>query len=324
MRQVLALIFSFSVGLLAAPVYAQDWKPDGIVRLVVPFPPGGPTDAMARRLAHGLAKELDSTVVVENRAGAGGNIGAEHVANTVPDGKTILFGTSGPLAINRSLYPALRYDPLKDFSPLIRIGHLPNVLVVRNDLPVSNAQELIAYAKKNPNSLSYASSGNGASSHLAGVMFNRMAGTDILHIPYRGTGPALTDLLGGQVDMTFTDIMMALPHIESGSVKPIGILTAERSTAVPDLPALAEQGLEGYDVSVFFGLVTPKGTPAQITRTLNAAFAKVLEHNDVKETLLSQGIVLAEDTTPEGLSQFIAAELDKWGNVIKEEGIVLE
>lgn len=288
------------------------------------FPSRGPTDALARRLAEGVSKELEQTVIVENRGGAGGNIGAEYVANARPDGTTILFGTSGPLAINYSLYSKQNYHPQTSFEPIIRIGHLPNVLVVRKDLPVSNVAELVAYEKKNPESLVYASSGNGASSHLAGILFNRMSGTSIRHIPYRGTGPALTDLLGGQVDMTFTDIMMVLPHIKSGAVKPIGIATKERSDALADLASISEQGLDGYDVSVFFGLVAPKGTPEAAITAWNEAVRKVLTYEEIEQTLKAQGIVLAEDQSPEGLARFIQSDLEKWGKVIKEENIVLD
>ena len=195
------------------PALAADAYPSRPVTLVVPFPPGGPTDALARRLAEKLKQPLGQTVIVENRAGAGGNIGSEYVAAAKPDGYTLLFGTSGPLAINVSLYKNQGYNPETSFAPIIRIGHLPNILVVNPSIPANNAQELIAYAKKNPDKLSYASSGNGASSHLAGILFNQMAGTRIMHIPYKGTGPALNDLLGGQVSMSFTDILTALPYI---------------------------------------------------------------------------------------------------------------
>lgn len=310
---------------VAPAAHAQEtWQPSATLKMVVPFPPGGPTDALARRLAEGVSKELEQTVIVENRGGAGGNIGAEYVANARPDGTTILFGTSGPLAINYSLYSKQNYHPQTSFEPIIRIGHLPNVLVVRKDLPVSNVAELVAYEKKNPESLVYASSGNGASSHLAGILFNRMSGTSIRHIPYRGTGPALTDLLGGQVDMTFTDIMMVLPHIKSGAVKPIGIATKERSDALADLASISEQGLDGYDVSVFFGLVAPKGTPEAAITAWNEAVRKVLTYEEIEQTLKAQGIVLAEDQSPEGLARFIQSDLEKWGKVIKEENIVLD
>lgn len=293
------------------------------VKLVVPFPPGGPTDALARRLADALTSQLGQTVVVENKAGAGGNIGSDYVAHAKPDGYTILFGTSGPLAINISLYKNLGYDPRTSFAPIIRIGHLPNILVLNPKVPAHNLKELIAYAKAHPDALSFASSGNGASSHLAGVLFNQMAGTSILHVPYRGTGPALNDLLGGQVSMAFTDILTALPHVKSGALRPIGLASAQRSDALPDLPTLDEQGLAGYDVSVFFGIVAPAGTPEPIVARLNKAFAAALSDPEIRSALATQGIVQAEDKTPEGLKKFIDSEVDKWSKVIKTAGISL-
>ncbi|MFQ6721084.1 tripartite tricarboxylate transporter substrate binding protein [Bordetella pertussis] len=306
----------------AAPALAD--YPDRPVTLVVPFPPGGPTDAMARRLAEGLKTQLDQTVVVENRGGAGGNIGAELVAHAKPDGYTLLFGTSGPLAINISLYKKQNYDPRTSFAPIVRIGHLPNILVVHPSVPANNVQELIAYAKANPDKLSYASSGNGASSHLAGVLFNRMAGTRILHVSYKGTGPALNDLLGGQVSMSFTDILTALPHIQAGKLKAIGLASAQRSQALPELPTIAEQGLAGYDVSVFFGIVAPKGTPDAIVQKLNAAFIAALDAPEVRDTLRKQGIVPAPERTPQALAGFINEEVDKWGELIRAAQISLD
>ncbi|OZI79154.1 Bug family tripartite tricarboxylate transporter substrate binding protein [Bordetella genomosp. 2] len=323
-RRFFCLAMAGAALLAAAPVPAAEAFPDRPVTLVVPFPPGGPTDALARRLADGLKDQLKQTVVVENRGGAGGNIGAEHVANATPDGYTILFGTSGPLAINVSLYRNQQYDPQKSFAPVIRIGHLPNILVVHPSLPVHNAQELIAYAKQHPDRLSYASSGNGASSHLAGILFNKMAGTNILHVPYKGTGPALNDLLGGQVSMSFTDILTALPHVQAGTLRAIGLASAERSDALPDLPTLAEQGLAGYDVSVFFGIVAPKGTPPDVVGTLNRAFVAALADPGVKQTLRKQGIVEADDQTPQGLATFIAAQVPKWRAVIQEAHVAMD
>lgn len=301
-----------------------DSYPSRPVTLVVPFPPGGPTDALARRLAEGLKDQLDQTVIVENRAGAGGNIGAEHVANADADGYTILFGTSGPLAINVSLYKGQKYDPQTSFDPIIRIGHLPNILVVHPSIPAKDVQELIAYARQNPGTLSYASSGNGASSHLAGILFNKMAGTNILHIPYKGTGPALNDLLGGQVTMSFTDILTALPHVRAGKLRAIGLASAQRSDALPDLPTLAEQGLDGYDVSVFFGIVAPKGTPPAVVTRLNQAFVAALDDPAVKKTLHTQGIVEADDKSPQGLASFIGVQVPTWRKVIQEAQVALD
>ncbi|MGH8847345.1 MAG: Bug family tripartite tricarboxylate transporter substrate binding protein, partial [Polaromonas sp.] len=224
--------------------WAQAGYPQKPVSLVVPFAPGGPTDAMARTLANAIKPVLGQTMLVENKAGAGGNIGAEFVARAEADGHTLLFGTSGPLAINVSLYNKVNYDPVRSFSPIIQIGHLPNVLVVHPSVPAKNVKELIAHAKANPGKLSFASSGSGASSHLAGVLFNLRAGTDIQHIPYKGTGPALNDLLGGQVAMSFTDVLTALPHIKAGKLRVLGVTSASRSRAVPEVPTLMEQGLK--------------------------------------------------------------------------------
>jgi tripartite-type tricarboxylate transporter receptor subunit TctC len=259
-------------------------------------------------------------VIVENKAGAGGNIGAEAVARAEPDGHTILFGTSGPLAINVSLYSKMGYDPIKSFAPVIRIGYLPNVLVVHPSLPVKNVQELIAYGKAHPTQLSYASSGNGASSHLAGVLFNQLAGTDFVHIPYKGTGPALNDLLGGQVAMTFTDVLTALPQIKAGKLRALGVTTLERSQVLPDLPTVAEQGVPGFDVSVFFGIVAPAGTPRDAIDKLNAGFAAVLKQPEVRSYLQKQGLEFASDTRPEALGSFIASEVTKWGAIVKSSG----
>ncbi|MGE8705300.1 MAG: Bug family tripartite tricarboxylate transporter substrate binding protein, partial [Achromobacter sp.] len=236
----------------------------------------------------------------------------------------ILFGTSGPLAINVSLYKKQNYNPETSFAPIIRIGHLPNILVVNPSVPANNMQELIAYAQKNPDKLSYASSGNGASSHLAGILFNRMAGTKIMHIPYKGTGPALNDLLGGQVSMSFTDILTALPYIKAGKLRAIGLASAQRSDALPELPTLSEQGLKGYDVSVFFGIVAPKDTPADVVNTLNQAFKTALSDPAIEQTLRMQGIVEAQDKTPQGLSTFITTEVPKWRELIQSANVSID
>lgn len=317
------LLMAAQAAMMPIPAVAADY-PDQPVKLIVPFPPGGPTDALARRLAQSLSEPLGQPVVVENKAGAGGNIGSDYVAKSRPDGYNILFGTSGPLAINIGMYKNLGYDPRTSFEPIIRIGHLPNILVINPQVPARTLQELIVYAKANPDKLSYASSGNGASSHLAGVLFNQMAGTSILHVPYRGTGPALNDLLGGQVSMSFTDILTALPHVKAGTLIPIGLASAERSEALPDLPTLDEQGLKGYDVSVFFGIVAPKGTPSPVVDKLNRAFVQALHAPEIRETLAKQGIVEARDQTPQGLASFISAEVPKWGALTKAANISLD
>ena len=308
----------------APAALAEGAFPTKPVTLVVPFPPGGPTDAMARTLAAEMKDRLGQPMIVENRAGAGGNIGAEYVARAEADGHTLLFGTSGPLAINSSLYRKIGYDQTKSFAPVIQIGHLPNILVVHPSLPVKDVKELVAYAKANPGKLSYASSGNGASSHLAGVLFNSVAGTDIMHVPYKGTGPALNDLLGNQVSMTFTDILTALPYVKAGKLRGLGVATAARSQALPQVPSIAEQGYKGYDVSVFFGIVAPAGTPADRVARLNKAFTEVLATPKVKELFASQGLEPAPDHSPQQLARFITAETAKWKGVVAQSGAQLD
>lgn len=294
--------------------------PSKPIVLVVPFSPGGPTDAMARTLANTIKPQLGQPMLVDNKPGAGGNIGADYVARAEADGHTLLFGTSGPLAINVSLYNKINYDPIKSFAPIIQVGHLPNVLVVHPSVPAKNVQELIAYAKANPSKLSFASSGSGASSHLAGVLFNMRAGTDIQHIPYKGTGPALNDLLGGQVTMAFTDVLTALPHVKSGKLRLLGVTSAKRSQATPDTPTLMEQGVKDFDVSVFFGIVAPAGTPPDTLARLNTALVQILQQPDVKKNLSAQGLEPAPNNTPEQLTQFMRSEIDKWREVIKVSG----
>lgn len=324
-RHVLASSVLLGLSGLAPLAVAQPSAfPSKPVTLVVPFAPGGPTDAMARTLAAEMADRLGQPMIVDNRAGAGGNIGAEYVSRAEPDGQTLLFGTSGPLAINSSLYRKIGYDQLKSFAPVIQVGYLPNVLVVNPSLPAHNVKELVAYAKANPGRLSFASSGNGASSHLAGVMFNAMAGTDIQHVPYKGTGPALNDLLGGQVSMSFTDVLTALPYIKTGKLRALGVTTAARSQALPQLPTVAEQGYPGYDVSVFFGIVAPAGTPADRIARLNKAFIEVLSSPKVKQLFAAQGLEQATDHTPEQLARFISAETVKWKSVVAASGAHLD
>jgi tripartite-type tricarboxylate transporter receptor subunit TctC len=325
LASLLALATACAGLLAAAPAAQADTAfPSKPMMLVVPFPPGGPTDAMARTLAAEMKDRMGQPMIVENRAGAGGNIGAEYVARAEADGHVLLFGTSGPLAINASLYRKINYDPVKSFAPVIQVGYLPNILVVNPALPVKTVPELVAYAKANPGKLSYASSGNGASSHLAGVLFNSIAGTDFQHIPYKGTGPALNDLLGGQVSMTFTDILTALPYVKAGKLRALGVATLARSQALPEVPTISEQGYKGYDVSVFFGIVAPAGTPADRVAKLNHAFAEVLNSPRVRQMFAAQGLEASADTSPPKLGQFIASESAKWRDVVKKSGAQLD
>ncbi len=322
--RLLATLVLTATALPLMPLAHADNFPDKPIMLVIPFPPGGPTDAMARTLAAEMQNRLGQPMIVENRAGAGGNIGAEYVARATPDGQTLLFGTSGPLAINSGLYRKINYDPVKSFAPVIQVGHLPNILVVNPAVPVKNVKELIAYAKANPGKLSYASSGNGASSHLAGVLFNESTGIDLQHVPYKGTGPALNDLLGGQVSMSFTDVLTALPYVKTDKLRALGVTTTERSQALPDVPTVAEQGVPGYDVSVFFGIVAPAGTPPERIAKLNKAFVEVLDTPKVKQLFASQGLEPAPSNTPQQLGKFIQAQMTKWVGVVKRAGAQLD
>ena len=299
---------------------AAETFPSKPVMLVIPYPPGGPTDAMARTLAAEISNFINQPMIVENRAGANGNIGAEYVARAAPDGYTLMFGTSGPLAINASLYSNLNYDPIKSYTPVVNVGYLPNILVVNPSVPARTVPELVAYAKSHPGKLTFASSGSGASSHLAGVMFNGIAGTDILHVPYKGTGPALTDLLGGHVTMSFTDVLTAKPYVENGKLRALGVTTAKRSQALPDVPTVAEQGYAGYDVSVFFGIVAPAGTPDERVQVLNKAFVQALNADKVKALFAAQGLESAADNSPQALGKFIAQEKAKWKTVVEKSG----
>jgi tripartite-type tricarboxylate transporter receptor subunit TctC len=271
-------------------------------------------------LATAIKPHLGQTMIVENRAGAGSNIGAEFVARAEADGHTLLFGTSAPLGINLYLYPKINYDPFKSFAPVIQIGYLPNVLVVHPGVPAKTMAELVAFAKANPGKLAFASSGSGASSHLAGVMFNMAAGTDIQHIPYKGTGPALNDLLGGQVAMSFTDVLTALPHIQAGKLRVLGVTSAKRSRVLPDVPTLAEQGLKDFDASVFFGIVVPASTPQDVIGKLNTAFAQVVQQPDVRQRLAAQGLEPPAEYSPATLAAYMRSEGTKWREVIRVSG----
>lgn len=283
--------------LLASPLaLSQGNYPGKIVSLVVPYSPGGPTDAMARVLATAIKPELGQTMIVENKPGAGSNIGAEYVARADADGHTLLFGTSAPLGINLYLYPKINYDPFKSFAPVIQVGYLPNVLVVHPSVPARNVKELIAHAKANPGKLAFASSGSGASSHLAGELFNMKAGTDVQHIPYKGTGPALNDLLGGQVAMSFTDVLTALPHIKAGKLRALAVLSETRSPALPDVPTYGELGLPQMGGGGWFGVVAPAGTPAAVVAKLNAAIHKAMQHPDFVKKMDESGARLIPGT----------------------------
>ncbi|WP_310568019.1 tripartite tricarboxylate transporter substrate binding protein [Hydrogenophaga sp.] len=309
----------------AAPwALAQNAWPTKPVRIVVPFAPGGTTDILARVLAPELSKVFGQSFVVDNKAGAGGNIGADIVAKSAGDGYTLLMGTVGTHGINKALYAKLPYDPQKDFAPVTLVAGVPNVMVMNTkraqELGITNVADFVRYAKAHPGQLNMASSGNGTSIHLAGELFKSRNGIFMTHIPYRGSGPALKDLIGGAVDVMFDNLPSAMPHIQSGSLKAFAVTSGQRSAALPDLPTVAEAGkLPGFEASSWFGLLAPAGTPADIVARLQQETAKAMALPAVKERLLAQGAIPGGNS-PAEFAQQIDAEITKWAAVVKASG----
>jgi tripartite-type tricarboxylate transporter receptor subunit TctC len=311
-----------SLALVAVWASAQTY-PVKPIRIVVPFPPGGATDILARDVAQKLTEAWGQQVIVDNRPGAGGNIGSELVAHSAPDGYTLEMGTVGTHAINASLYAKMPYDHVKDFAPVILVAGVPNVLVVNNAVPANSVAELIAYAKANPGKLNFASSGNGTSIHLSGELFKVMAGVQMTHIPYKGSAPALQDLLGGQVQLMFDNLPPSLPQIKAGKVRALAVTSLTRAPALPDVPTVAESGLPGFEASSWFGILAPAGTPPAIVAKLNAEIAKWLATPEAKEQLAKQG-ANAAGGTPEDFAKHIAAETAKWAKVVKDSGAKID
>jgi tripartite-type tricarboxylate transporter receptor subunit TctC len=303
--------------LLPAPALAA--YPEKPLKFVVPFPPGGGADIMARPLAQLLAANLGQPVIIENRGGAGGTLGAESVATAAADGYTLFFGTMGTHAINVTLYPKLRYDPIKDFAPISLTHVNPRVLVVHPSIAAKSVTELIALARANPGKLSFSSAGSGSSSHLAGELFKHMAGIDMIHIPYKGSAPALNDLLGGRISMTFDSIAVYAEHIKSGKLRPLGVTSLKRIGALPDVPAIAESGLAGYDVSNWLGVMAPAATPKPIVNQLHKAVTQAMADQPMKKQLLTLGIEAAT-TSPEEFGALIKTEIGKWATIVKASG----
>ncbi len=298
--------------------------PNKPVRIVVPFAPGGTTDILARALAPELGKAFGQTFIIDNKAGAGGNLGADMVAKSPLDGYTLLMGTVGTQSINPALYPKMPYDAVKDFVPITLMAGVPNVLVMNPakaaEAKITNVRSLIAYARANPGKLNMASSGNGTSIHLSGELFKSMTGTYMVHIPYRGSGPALLDLIGGQMDLMFDNLPSALPHIKSGKLVALAVTSSQRSAALPDVPTVAEAGpVKGFDASSWFGLVAPAGTPPDIVNRLQQETAKALASPALNERLLAQGAIPG-GMAPAEFGRFIAAEAKKWSAVVKTSG----
>lgn len=302
-----------------APVAAQDTFPSKPLTIVVPFAAGGTTDILARIVSQALQQELGQTVIVDNKPGAGGNIGAVAAARAAADGYTLFMGTVGTHAINASLYQKPGFDPIKDFAPLTRVATVPNLLVANPKQPFKTVKEMIAYAKANPGQLNYGSSGSGSSIHLSGELFRSMTGLDMVHVPYKGSAPAITDLLGNQIAVMFDNMPSAIQHVRSGKLRPIAVTTAKRSPELPDVPTIAESGVPGYEATSWFGLWTQAKTPAPVQQRLHAAIAKVLKDPAVIKKINDQGGDVVIDT-PAEFAAYIKAESAKWGKVVKDSG----
>ena len=314
-RAALAALFVLTAG----AAVAQANYPAKAIRYVVPFPAGGPLDIVARAIGQELTKSWGQPVIVDNRPGAGGNIGADLVAKAPPDGYTILMGAVSTHAINVTLYSKLPYDPIRDFAPVTLITSVPNVLVVHPSLPVRTVKDLIALAKSRPGQLNFASGSTGSAGHLAGELFDSMAGVQMTHIPYKGAAPAVIDLIAGHVSLMFDNLASALPNIKAARVRAIAVTTLKRSPLLPDVPTISESGLRGFDVSTWFGIFAPAGTPPDVVAKLNGEIVRVLRTNDMRERLALLG---AEPigNKPDEFAAFIKTEIPKYAKVVKASG----
>ena len=304
--------------LVAPSAWAQAF-PSKPVKLVVPFPPGGSLDNVGRLLAQKLSEAWGQQVVVENKPGAGGNIGADAVAKSPPDGYTVVMGALSTHAVNPSLYKTMPYDAVKDFAPLSLVAITPNVLIVKTGAPIASVKDLVAYAKANPGKTNFGSGSNGSAGHLAGELFKLETGTDVMHIPYKGGAPALQALLAGDTQFMFDNLANAMAQVKGGTVRAIAVTTAQRSKLVPELPTMAEAGLPGFDISTWFGLMAPAGTPPDVVARWNAEIVKALNAPDVREKMLAQGAEPAP-MTPAEFATFIARERDKYAKIVSASG----
>ena len=304
------------------PAFAEDY-PSRPIRVVVPFAAGGTSDLIGRTIGQALGGKLNTSVVIDNRPGAGGNIGSDLVAHASPDGYTLLLGTVATHGINASLYKSMVFDPVKDFSPISLVASSPSVLEVNAALPIKSVHDLIAYAKSNPGKLNFGSAGNGSSHHLAGELFSTMAGVKMTHVPYRGTAAAVTDTIAGEVQVIFDTLPSAMPFIKSGQLRPLAVSSAKRDPALPDLPTLAESGLPNYEVGSWYGLLAPAGTPPAIVETLSKSVAEIVSRPAIKQKLIEQGATPI-GSTPIEFSAHIDRELKKWAPVVKASGAQID
>jgi tripartite-type tricarboxylate transporter receptor subunit TctC len=312
-----------SPALACAGASAQSY-PSRPIRLVVPYPPGGPLDIMARAIGQKLTEAWNQPVVVDNRAGAGGNIGAELVAKSPADGYTLLMGAVATHAINPTLYGKLPYDPVRDFAPVALVAQVPNILVVNPSVPARSVKELIELARAKPGYLNFGSGSTGSTGHLAGELFKTMAGVQMVHIPYKGGAPAMADLLAGQVQLMFDNLANALPNVRAGRLRALAVTTLARSPAMPDLPTIAESGLPGFDLTTWFGVMVPAGTPPEIVAKLNAGIVRALNAKDMRERLEKMGAEPPANNTPEHFTAFIRTEAAKYARVVKDSGAKVE
>ena len=308
-----------ALGLAASAAQAQPSYPAKPIRFVVPFPAGGPLDIVARFLAQDLNRSWGQAVLVDNRPGAGGNIGADGVAKSAPDGYTILMGAVSTHAINVWLYSKLPYDPIKDFAPVTLVTSVPNVLIVHPSVPAQNVRQLIVLAKARPGQLNFASGSTGSAGHLAGELFKKMAGIDMVHIPYKGAAPAVTDLLAGHVSIMFDNMASALPNVKAARVRALALTTLRRSPFLPEIPTISESGLRGFDIGTWFGIFAPAGTPRDIVVRLNTELARILATPVIKERLSTMGAEPMPDT-PEAFAAFVKTEMNKYAQIVRASG----
>ena len=318
-RHGLKLLAAAATLAVAGGAAAQGAFPSKPINIIVPFSAGGTTDILARIVGQYLGEELGQPVIIDNRPGAGGNIGGMAASRSPADGYTLFMGTVGTHAINQSLYSKMPFDPIKDFAPLSRVATVPNLLVANPAQPFKNVKELIAYAKANPGKVNFGSSGSGSSVHLSGELFKSMTKVDMVHVPYKGSAPAMTDLLGNQISVMFDNMPSAIQHVRSGKLRPIAVTTAKRSRELPDVPTIAEAGVPGYEATSWFGLWAPVKTPADVQQKLHAALVKVLKNPAVIKKIEDQGGDVVIDTQAQ-FDAYIKSEAAKWGKVVKEYG----
>ncbi len=321
-RSMCRLATAAAALVFVAAAYSQTY-PIKPIRIIVPFPPGGATDVLARTVGPRMSETFGQQVVVENRSGATGNIGAELAAKAAPDGYTLVVGQASNIAINITLMGRLPYDPVKDFTPLTLLASTPNVLVIHPSLPVRSVKDLIALAKSKPGQLNYATSGNGSPGHFSAELLKKMAGIDMVHIPYKGASPALIDVVGGHASLYFTAMLSAQPFVKSGRLRVIAQTSAKRSPSLPDLPTIAEAGYPDYDITSWWGMLGPAGLPRDIANKLHAEIVRIIATPDVKERLNGLGAD-AVTNTPEQFAAYIKAEIAKWARIIKETGVKAE